>query len=65
LSSAAIAAKKDVLNGLKENVIVGKKIPAGTGMRHYDELHVVPADVYEQNRHRYEMLKEEEAVMGE
>jgi len=40
LSQAAIAAKKDHLNGLKENVIVGKKIPAGTGMRQYDKLQV-------------------------
>ena len=40
LSTAAIAAKKDHLMGLKENVIVGKKIPAGTGMRQYDTLQV-------------------------
>ena len=40
LSTAAIAAKKDHLMGLKENVIVGKKIPAGTGMRQYDRLQV-------------------------
>jgi DNA-directed RNA polymerase subunit beta' len=40
LSSAAIAAKKDYLEGLKENVIVGKRIPAGTGLREYDRLRV-------------------------
>ncbi|MBK8192765.1 MAG: DNA-directed RNA polymerase subunit beta' [Lewinellaceae bacterium] len=40
LSTAAIAAKKDYLMGLKENVIVGKKIPAGTGMRQYDRIQV-------------------------
>jgi DNA-directed RNA polymerase subunit beta' len=40
LSQAAIAAKKDFLMGLKENVIVGKKIPAGTGMREYDKIQV-------------------------
>jgi DNA-directed RNA polymerase subunit beta' len=40
LSQAAIAAKKDYLMGLKENVIVGKKIPAGTGMRKYDRVQV-------------------------
>jgi len=40
LSTAAIAAKKDHLMGLKENVIVGKKIPAGTGLREYDRLQV-------------------------
>ena len=40
LSTAAIAAKKDFLMGLKENVIVGKKIPAGTGLRQYERLQV-------------------------
>jgi len=38
LSTAAIGAKKDMLNGLKENVIVGKRIPAGTGAREYENL---------------------------
>ncbi len=36
LNDAAIAGKIDYLEGLKENVIVGKKIPAGTGLRKYD-----------------------------
>jgi DNA-directed RNA polymerase subunit beta' len=38
LSTAAIAAKRDSLSGLKENVIVGKNIPAGTGMREFKNL---------------------------
>jgi DNA-directed RNA polymerase subunit beta' len=38
ISSAAIAAKQDHLYGLKENVIVGKPIPAGTGVRKYENL---------------------------
>ncbi len=38
LSSAAIAAKRDDLAGLKENVIVGKRIPAGTGLPNYDRM---------------------------
>ncbi len=38
LNEAAVAAKVDYLEGLKENVIVGKKIPAGTGMKIYDKL---------------------------
>ncbi len=41
LSEAAIAGKIDTLNGLKENVIVGHLIPAGTGLRDYEELEVV------------------------
>jgi len=36
LNLAAVSGKIDYLEGLKENVIVGKKIPAGTGMRQYD-----------------------------
>ncbi|MEM8525886.1 MAG: DNA-directed RNA polymerase subunit beta' [Bacteroidota bacterium] len=40
LSTAAIGAKQDFLLGLKENVIVGKKIPAGTGLRQYNQLFV-------------------------
>ena len=42
LSTAAIGAKLDFLNGLKENVIVGKKIPAGTGFREFDKVFVKP-----------------------
>jgi DNA-directed RNA polymerase subunit beta' len=38
LSSAAIAAKRDELQGLKENVIVGKRIPAGTGSAAFENL---------------------------
>jgi DNA-directed RNA polymerase subunit beta' len=40
LSSASIAAKQDFLEGLKENVIVGKRIPAGTGQRRFDRMFV-------------------------
>jgi DNA-directed RNA polymerase subunit beta' len=38
LNEAAIRAKQDLLEGLKENVIVGHKIPAGTGARKFDNL---------------------------
>jgi len=38
LTEAAVSAKRDNLLGLKENVIVGHKIPAGTGLREYDKL---------------------------
>jgi DNA-directed RNA polymerase subunit beta' len=40
LTDAAISAKSDPLLGLKENVIIGKLIPAGTGMGRYRNLHV-------------------------
>ncbi len=38
LNEAAVSGKVDYLEGLKENVIVGKRIPAGTGMRDYDNM---------------------------
>ncbi|MBO9638707.1 MAG: DNA-directed RNA polymerase subunit beta' [Siphonobacter aquaeclarae] len=38
LSEAAVRAKADKLEGLKENVIVGHLIPAGTGVRRYQDL---------------------------
>ncbi len=38
LNEAAVSGKEDYLEGLKENVIVGKRIPAGTGMRIYDNI---------------------------
>jgi DNA-directed RNA polymerase subunit beta' len=38
LSEAAITAKTDELMGLKENVIVGHLIPAGTGLRSYQDI---------------------------
>ena len=38
LNEAAVNGKVDTLEGLKENVIVGKRIPAGTGMRFYDNI---------------------------
>ncbi|MEX1062233.1 MAG: DNA-directed RNA polymerase subunit beta', partial [Balneolaceae bacterium] len=38
LTQASIEAKKDFLRGLKENVVVGHKVPAGTGLRTYDDI---------------------------
>ena len=49
LNEAAVSGKVDTLEGLKENVIVGKKIPAGTGMRTYDHIIVGPKDEIEQS----------------
>jgi DNA-directed RNA polymerase subunit beta' len=49
LNEAAVNGKIDTLEGLKENVIVGKKIPAGTGMRKYDHILVGPKDEIEKS----------------
>ena len=43
LTEAAIKGKVDPLIGLKENVILGKLIPAGTGMTRYRNIDVIPA----------------------
>ena len=40
LTEAAIKGKVDDLVGLKENVIIGKLIPAGTGMQKYQNIHI-------------------------
>ncbi|MDQ6929147.1 MAG: DNA-directed RNA polymerase subunit beta' [Candidatus Eremiobacteraeota bacterium] len=42
LTDAAIKGKHDPLLGLKENVIIGKLIPAGTGMSRYRNLEIMP-----------------------
>ncbi len=44
LTDAAISAKSDSLLGLKENVIIGKLIPAGTGIAKYRNVDVSPTD---------------------
>src|SRR5207247_9944604 len=43
LTDAAIKGKSDSLLGLKENVIIGKLIPAGTGMTRYRSIEGTPA----------------------
>jgi DNA-directed RNA polymerase subunit beta' len=44
LTDAAIHAKSDALMGLKENVIIGKLIPAGTGLDRYRNIAVEPTE---------------------
>ena len=46
LTDAAINGKSDKLHSLKENVIIGKLIPAGTGMTQYGDVEVTRADSY-------------------
>jgi len=47
LTSASVSAKRDDLLGLKENVLVGHLIPAGTGLREYDNIIVGSREEYE------------------
>ena len=46
LTEAAISGKVDYLRGLKENVIMGRLIPAGTGMEYYRRIKI-PEEVIE------------------
>jgi DNA-directed RNA polymerase subunit beta' len=51
LTEAAISGKVDYLRGLKENVIMGRLIPAGTGMEYYRNVRlteeIVPEEIIE------------------
>jgi len=58
LTEAAIKGKTDDLIGLKENVIIGKLIPAGTGMQMYKNTHI-STEKLEENE---EADQKEEAV---
>ena len=48
LTEAAIKGKEDHLIGLKENVLIGKLIPAGTGMRRYKDIAINTEDVVQE-----------------
>jgi len=60
LTEAAINGKVDYLRGLKENVIMGRLIPAGTGLDYYRAVKIAGEDVVEE-----ELMAEAEAGMGE
>jgi DNA-directed RNA polymerase subunit beta' len=60
LTEAAICGKVDYLRGLKENVIMGRLIPAGTGMDYYRHMKIEGEDVVEE-----EAPAEAEMALGE
>jgi hypothetical protein len=62
LTEAAIKGKVDELLGLKENVIIGKLIPAGTGLQSYRDIYVVDSDSEEAKY--IEMRSAERAAAG-
>src|SRR5688572_23683874 len=62
LTDAAIQAKSDSLLGLKENVIIGKLIPAGTGISRYRNIRVEPTE--EAKAKEYSMTGYPEADYG-
>jgi DNA-directed RNA polymerase subunit beta' len=61
LTDAAIKGKKDGLLGLKENVIIGHLIPAGTGLKHYRDIEVFQKEYGDLQRLR-EIQRQEEAA---
>ena len=72
LTDAAIKGKTDELRGLKENVIIGKLIPAGTGARQYSNIEMMlekefmsdePSEFLEEQLIDDEEIKEEVAAM--
>jgi DNA-directed RNA polymerase subunit beta' len=58
LTEAAISGKVDGLRGLKENVIVGRVIPAGTGMGYYHDFHMAEEFVEEEPETEEELFFE-------
>ena len=55
LTDAAVKGKVDDLIGLKENVIIGKLIPAGTGMQKYQKIHINTEQELEETEDTEEM----------
>ncbi|MDD2218173.1 MAG: DNA-directed RNA polymerase subunit beta', partial [Eubacteriales bacterium] len=64
LTDAAIKGKNDKLLGLKENVIIGKLIPAGTGMKRYKNINL-DYGVNTELMESYELENREENMMAE
>ena len=64
LTDAAIKGKNDKLKGLKENVIIGKLIPAGTGMKRYKNIDV-DYGVNEEFMREYTRMQEEALLEAE
>ena len=58
LTEAAISGKVDGLRGLKENVIVGRVIPAGTGMGYYHDFHMAEEFIEADNEPEEELFFE-------
>lgn len=62
LTEAAISGRVDYLRGLKENVIMGRLIPAGTGMKYYRNIQIDPDPT--ENRKEQDEFDEIETIRG-
>ena len=67
INEAAIRGKVDTLEGMKENVISGHLIPAGTGLREFDKIIVGSKEEYERMQANKKNVLDfaEEAVLEE
>ncbi|HWV47647.1 MAG TPA: DNA-directed RNA polymerase subunit beta'', partial [Nitrospira sp.] len=65
LTEAAVEGKKDFLRGLKENVIIGRLIPAGTGFPHFKDDRVDMLDEGEQAFANKSTLRKPSAILEE
>ena len=68
LTNAAIAGSTDYLRGLKENIIIGHPIPAGTGMKRYRDIKLFDEDSQDLEKQMQEILEQrklEAAVIAE
>ena len=66
LTEAAIKGKVDHLVGLKENVIIGKLIPAGTGLKRYRDIQLdtgMPEEIPAESEETAEALPEDEELL--
>jgi len=64
LTEAALKGKRDPLVGLKENVIIGKLIPAGTGLSQYRNVTVEPTEEARAEHYPARMFAEDDAFAG-
>ncbi len=65
LNEAAICAKSDPMEGLKENVIVGHLIPAGTGTRLFSDLIVGSKEEYDALTHRRDSIDDDDYTVDQ
>jgi DNA-directed RNA polymerase subunit beta' len=57
LTNAAIAGSTDYLRGLKENIIIGHPIPAGTGMKRYRDIKLYDDEQHDLDEYLYDILE--------
>ena len=65
LTEASLKGKRDYLRGLKENVIMGRLIPAGTGLKVYERLHDISDDATQGTKESVaRRTSEQDALLG-